>query len=195
MRIKHSKQEIIEKGIVLMCTGGYHQTGIASILKACNIPKGSFYNFFSSKEHFTLEAIDLYANQLFDFLGTLKENTEMAGIQKVNAYFLHVSETYKKNHFKTSCLLANLSLEMGNHHPEITRAVFAVRQEIQKRLTFFLKTDNQEDNHQSEKKITLLLDAFYGVLTRMRTTTTQQPLDDFFQYHLPVILQPQKNNV
>lgn len=178
-----------------MCTGGYHQTGITAILKACDIPKGSFYNYFSSKEHFTLEAIALYAGQLFSFLDKLKDHSNMKGTQKVHAYFEHVAEIYRKSHFKTSCLLANLSLEMGNHHPEITQAIYAVREGIQDRLTIFLVADKHETEVVCENKITLLLDAFYGVLTRMRTTLQEKPLNDFFEHHLPVILLTNKNNV
>ena len=39
---------------------GYHGTGLQEILDAVNIPKGSFYNYFWSKENFGAEAIQHY---------------------------------------------------------------------------------------------------------------------------------------
>ena len=59
--MKHSRENILEGGIELFRNNGYHGTGIQHILKSLNIPKGSFYNYFKSKEEFVLEAIKLYA--------------------------------------------------------------------------------------------------------------------------------------
>lgn len=177
-----------------MCTGGYYQTGITAILKACEMPKGSFYNYFESKEHFTLEAIRLYAEQLFDQLEELENRKDLNGAEKIEAYFAQVAESYRKTDFKTSCLLANLSLELGNLHPGITAEISAVRLKIEKRLTGFLVTAWPAENTLLlQKKTALLMDAFYGALTRMRTGSTDAPLTDFFDYHLPLILNTVKN--
>ena len=91
-------------------------------------------------------------------------------------------------------MLANLSLELGNLHPGITAEISAVRLKIEKRLTGFLVTAWPAENTLLlQKKTALLMDAFYGALTRMRTGSTDAPLTDFFDYHLPLILNTVKN--
>ena len=70
---KHSKEEIINKGIELMRKNGYHGTGVQQVLKECHIPKGSFYHFFESKQDFALQAIDQYADDTIQHLMSIFE--------------------------------------------------------------------------------------------------------------------------
>ena len=57
MNQNNKKQIIIEKSAELFHQNGYHNTGLSLILKELNIPKGSFYNYFESKESLTVDVI------------------------------------------------------------------------------------------------------------------------------------------
>jgi len=52
---------------------GYNDTGIQEIIDKAGLPKGSFYNFFKSKEDFGLLVIDyfmeFYAKILTKYFG------------------------------------------------------------------------------------------------------------------------------
>ena len=43
---------LLEKGIELLWSKGYNATSVNNIVKEANIPKGSFYFYFNSKEDF-----------------------------------------------------------------------------------------------------------------------------------------------
>ena len=60
MGYKHNIEDIIEKGTELFRKKGYNNVGINEILNTCDIPKGSFYNFFETKEEFATKVIDNY---------------------------------------------------------------------------------------------------------------------------------------
>ncbi len=60
MGYKYQKKDILKIGYDVLRRNNYHHTGINEILKKANIPKGSFYNFFKSKEDFVLQIIDSY---------------------------------------------------------------------------------------------------------------------------------------
>jgi len=60
MKRIHNKDDIVQAGLELMLSKGFTATGVEAILKQANVPKGSFYNFFSSKEEFGLAIIDRY---------------------------------------------------------------------------------------------------------------------------------------
>ncbi len=64
MKRIHSKDDVIQIGVDLVLSKGFTATGVETILKQANIPKGSFYNFFSSKEEFGLAIINRYAEQV-----------------------------------------------------------------------------------------------------------------------------------
>lgn len=60
MKRIHCKDDIVQVGLDLVLSRGFNATGVEAILKQANIPKGSFYNFFPSKEDFALAIIDKY---------------------------------------------------------------------------------------------------------------------------------------
>jgi TetR/AcrR family transcriptional repressor of nem operon len=63
MRVEQMKQDakerVLETGAAIVHRKGFHNTGIQEILKAAEIPKGSFYFYFDSKEDFGLQLVDL----------------------------------------------------------------------------------------------------------------------------------------
>src|SRR5690606_25283697 len=47
-----TRQHILDTGYRLVLQKGFAALGLQEILKACAVPKGSFYHYFSSKEAF-----------------------------------------------------------------------------------------------------------------------------------------------
>ena len=68
-----TRQQILDTGYRLVLHKGFAGLGLLEILKACNVPKGSFYHYFSSKEGFGCELlqqyVDGYGQKLDDLLG------------------------------------------------------------------------------------------------------------------------------
>ena len=63
-RSEHTREALIDAGIEQLSVHGYHGTGIKQILDDVKVPKGSFYNFFASKEAFVAEVIGHYSQKL-----------------------------------------------------------------------------------------------------------------------------------
>ena len=55
-----NRENLLNQGVALLMQQGYHGTGLNEILDAVQIPKGSFYNYFGSKENFAAEIIEHY---------------------------------------------------------------------------------------------------------------------------------------
>ena len=55
-----TRQQLLSTGIALLPAKGYHGTGIKELLDTVGVPKGSFYNFFPSKEAFVVAIIEHY---------------------------------------------------------------------------------------------------------------------------------------
>lgn len=53
-RKKHLKEEIFTKAIKLFKEKGYENVKVEDITSACGIAKGTFFNYFSKKEHILL---------------------------------------------------------------------------------------------------------------------------------------------
>lgn len=65
---------------------GYHGTGL-KILESVQIPKGSFYNYFSSKENFGAEVIQYYIEPFIVQLNGHLENPELDAFSALQQYF------------------------------------------------------------------------------------------------------------
>ena len=69
---------------------GYNDTGIQEIIDKADLPKGSFYNFFKSKEDFGLLVIDyfmeFYAKILTKYLAD-KSLPPLERIRRLNKWF------------------------------------------------------------------------------------------------------------
>lgn len=68
-----TRQHILDTGYRLVLHKGFAGLGLLEILKACNVPKGSFYHYFSSKEAFGCallqQYVESYGHKLNDLLG------------------------------------------------------------------------------------------------------------------------------
>ena len=61
-----TKERILDAAEEIMWKQGFHSTGLNEILKAVGVPKGSFYHWFESKEHFGVELLQHYIDRATD---------------------------------------------------------------------------------------------------------------------------------
>jgi len=122
MGYKHKKEDIIAKGSELIRTRGYHNVGINDILKTCGIPKGSFYNFFASKEQFAIEILDVYGENSKKMIQQfLIFESELSPLARIESFYNMLIDANTAEKFKGCCLLNNLSQEMGMLSDDIAK--------------------------------------------------------------------------
>ena len=62
---------------------GYNDLGIQAVLDEAEVPKGSFYHHFKSKEDFALQVIDLYMGEVHKGLDACLGDTTRPPLQRV----------------------------------------------------------------------------------------------------------------
>jgi TetR/AcrR family transcriptional repressor of nem operon len=62
----HTKERILDAAEEIMWKRSFHSVGLNEILKAVGVPKGSFYHWFESKEHFGVELLKHYIAEATD---------------------------------------------------------------------------------------------------------------------------------
>ena len=87
MQKKHNKEEIIEVGQELFRKRGFNNTGVDYILKTSGTPKGSFYNFFKSKEEFGVEVLKHYTDRQYNYFKELLENFSFTPLTRLKAFY------------------------------------------------------------------------------------------------------------
>jgi TetR/AcrR family transcriptional repressor of nem operon len=119
-RSEHVRDALIQAGIEQISTHGYHGTGIKQILDVVNVPKGSFYNFFASKEAFVAEVIAAYSHDLLLQLNTFingpgQSLSPRAQLQAIYEFSLN---KVAKSEFKQGCLIGAMSSEIASESLE-----------------------------------------------------------------------------
>ena len=83
MKRIHSKDDIVQVGLDIIVSKGFSATGVEAILKQANVPKGSFYNFFSSKEEFGLAIIDKYVAETGEHFRAIFNDESLPPLERV----------------------------------------------------------------------------------------------------------------
>ncbi|MCH7974746.1 MAG: TetR family transcriptional regulator C-terminal domain-containing protein [Bacteroidetes bacterium] len=113
MRRKHDIENILEKGHEIIRQKGYNKTGVEEIIKACKIPKGSFYNFFESKEDFGIKALNYYTEKQYQFIKGYLTNKKIKPINRLKKLYKSMTDINKEENFAYGCLIGNMTQEMA----------------------------------------------------------------------------------
>ena len=169
----------------MLISQGYHGTGLKEILDSVKIPKGSFYNYFSSKEDFGSEVIQHYIEPFILRLSVYLQKPELDALSALQLYLQELIGDLEKAEYKGGCLLGNMMGEIGDTS-EICRdslqsAVKRYRDLYTQALTRAQQQGHVRTDKSAEKMADLLLNAFRGALLRMKIEKSTGPLKDCCQ--------------
>jgi AcrR family transcriptional regulator len=71
-RMNEKQMKLIESGMKLFATKGYHRTSVQEITSEAGVSKGSFYVYFQSKEEFMLTAYQYFYTQIKEKIERVK---------------------------------------------------------------------------------------------------------------------------
>lgn len=114
MKRTDTKDDIVRAGLEIMLTKGFNATGVDAILKQADVPKGSFYHHFSSKEEFGLAVIDEFIAQMGASSQSILADRSLPPLARLRRYFESLIDRFEKNHCTKGCLIGNLGLEMSD---------------------------------------------------------------------------------
>jgi TetR/AcrR family transcriptional repressor of nem operon len=188
-----NKEKLLNQGVMLLMQQGYHGTGLKEILDAVQIPKGSFYNYFGSKENFGAEVIQHYIEPFIEQLNSHLQNPYIDALTALRRYFNESILELEKTDFKSGCLLGNLMGELGSSNELCRLALQETLNRYRNLLATGLAKAQQEGSVRDDKSATeladLLLNTWQGALLRMKIDKSAAPLrqccqdllNDFFK--------------
>ena len=174
---------LLRSGVRLLHAGGYSATGIQDIVSAAEVPKGSFYNHFPSKEAFGAAAVDLYFGGALPALQSELTDPDVPPLERLRAYFHSRTQRFKKAGFARGCLLGNLSLEVADHSEAIRVRLsthFATWSRLFEDCIAQAQSSGAIGNPLPAAVLANhLLDGWEGALLRMRVQRSTEPLERF----------------
>lgn len=174
------KVNLLDQGVQLLMQQGYHGTGLKEILDAVQIPKGSFYNYFPSKESYAAEVIQHYIDPFIDQLGGFLYDPGLDGLSALQNYFAALISSLEQADFKGGCLLGNLMGEIGDTSALCQLSLQFAVQRYQTLLATGLKKAQEEGTVRLDKSAEdmagLLVNAWQGAMLRMKIERSAEPL-------------------
>jgi len=177
-----NREKILEAGYNLFYQNGFEATGVQEIANASSVPKGSFYNYFSSKTNFAVEVIELYADRQAAYL---QENL-LQGDESPLTRLKNLFESWEEQFFDvgaTGCLAGNLSQELANHEEPVRIALHSALCKLE---SFFATIVRQAQNADevsidinAEETGAFLYNGWQGAIMRSKVTRTTDPMRYF----------------
>jgi TetR/AcrR family transcriptional repressor of nem operon len=192
MKRIHSKDEIVQAGLDLILSKGFNATGVEAILKQANVPKGSFYNFFSSKEGFGLAIIDQYVAEVGEIFHTIFTDESLPPLERIKKSFEARIARFEGYDCTKGCLIGNLSLEMSDQYESVRERLVQALQLWTKNLSGLLLQAQEEKAIPADMNADMLAEnliaSFQGALLCAKVRKSLEPLRNFIHLYFDIFL-------
>lgn len=181
----HTRDNLIQVGARIFHETGYAATGIKDIVDAAEVPKGSFYNHFESKENFGKEVVDYYFDSGLANLRARLENDDIPPLERLRTYFDDRIRGFQATGYVRGCMLGNLSLEVADHSVCIRERLAAHFRTwsglFEGCIAEAQKTGAIDNRLPAPLLAQFLLNSWEGALLRMRVVKSDAPLKEFVE--------------
>jgi len=191
LKREETHNRLLETGLSLFVQQGYHGTGIKEVVDQADLPKGSFYTYFSSKESFGGAVVDHFALKGDERLEAVisQAKTPLEGLRR----FFEISrDRLEEQDFAGGCLFGNFSNELGAQADEITPHLVRGMENRSRQFAEILEQGQAEGQVRRDMAAgtlgDLLLNGWEGALMRAKTQRSAVPLDQFLQSYFEVML-------
>lgn len=178
--VNEIRERLLDEGVALLMEQGYHGTGLQEIVQKVGVPKGSFYNYFPSKEEFSAEVVQHYIEPFIRQLDAHLQRKDISAEAALRSYFDElIAETVQKN-FKGGCLLGNLIGEIGDTselcQTSLREAVHRYREKLREGLARGQKEGSFRKDMDARDMADFLVNVWQGALLRMKIERSVRPL-------------------
>lgn len=185
------KQQLLDASLHLLHSRGFNATSVQDITAAAGVPKGSFYNHFSSKEALGLEVLQKYLAQAGE-LSSLLTDSAVPVRERVRNYYRALGACNAEHAYARGCMIGNFSTELSQQVP-------AIRTQLQqaytgsRRLLESAVMDGQRSGEidaalPAAELADFIVDAWQGAVLRSKTAGDAAPLERFITVVLDRVL-------
>ncbi len=143
-----TREHLLNVGERVMRGQGFAATGLTEILKEAEVPKGSFYHYFKSKEAFGVALLERYFARYLEELDAFLGHTG-APDERLLAYFRQWIDRMQAVGCTQGCFAVKLSAEVSDLSEDMRLALVAGREAVVRRLAVALR---QIQELQGEKR-------------------------------------------
>ena len=195
---RDTRTRLISTGLQIFARKGVGAAGLNEVLSAAGIPKGSFYNYFSSKESFVLEVIkqdESCSCRGLQLSGLSRDGT----LQDIVAYLTALIEQYQGSEEAWQTLYCNNAGSLANDsdilRQQLSDSIDLALEPIQAALTNAQQRKQVRSDLTAEQIARFFWDAWQGALIRAQMQASVEPLYQVVDFIFSDFIRPQESFV
>lgn len=178
-----TRDELIQVGTEIIARHGFGTTGINAVLSTANVPKGSFYYYFSSKDDFGMAVIETSAQAYAERIDSFLKDASFSPVERIRNYMDNGMAAVGASECKVGCLIGTLSQELSSHNEKFRERLDEVFRGWQQQFVECLdearaagEIPADSDTHQLAE---FLLAGWQGAILRAKMGKSTAPMQAF----------------
>ncbi|WP_392397191.1 acrylate utilization transcriptional regulator AcuR [Pseudomonas corrugata] len=176
---------LLRCGMEILTEQGFAATGIDTVLKRVQVPKGSFYHYFESKEAFGQAVLERYADYFARKLDRCLSDLSVPPLQRLSNFVEEAKVGMAKYHFRRGCLVGNLGQEVlvlpDSFREQLELTLLDWEQRLSTCLEEAVELGEVLSTHDCRALAAFFWVGWEGAVLRARLVQHVRPLDIFFQ--------------
>lgn len=112
-KLDEARRRLLREGVAMLTERGFRAVGLDEVLRAADVPKGSFYHYFGNKEEFGLALIDSYAEYFANKLDCWFLDESLSPMARLRGFVADARAGMARFDYRRGCLVGNLGQEIG----------------------------------------------------------------------------------
>ena len=176
-----------------MLEQGYCGATVRDIVRAADVPQGSFTNHFESKEAFCLELLIRYFAMVQENITKTLRNDSLKPLSRLRQWFDIQLDYLRQGDFRNGCLIGNFSAEVGAHSDTIQAKLVEMYAQIHESVVYCLKAAVKSGELPAtvdcKELAHFLYSSLQGAILQAKVERNPLPLKRFIKVAFSTILQ------
>jgi len=177
---------LLEKGMEILWSKGYNATSVNDIVKSADVPKGSFYFYFKSKEDFAIKALEKYFEQNFGAAEELLfDNSKSPKQRLINFHEFRIAILKDEMDCQMGCMACNLGNEMAEHSEKIRKVIEEKENWVMDQIVSVMeeaqKLGELDASMNVREVAEFIEDAGKGAMVTMKEKKSAEPIDNVYR--------------
>jgi TetR/AcrR family transcriptional repressor of nem operon len=186
------RDKLLEAGLKVILAHGYNGASVRDIVRAADVPQGSFTNHFSSKEAFAQQVLDLYFALVSGKITKTLRNDALPPLKRLRAWFDVQIAFLKQSEFRTGCLIGNFTMEASNQSAPICRRLARIIKDIEASVAYCLKAAVEAGELPAKTNVketaSFVYASWQGAILQAKIEQSDEPLERFKSFLFRTVL-------
>lgn len=176
-----TRQHVLDTAHGIIVQKGFAATGLTEIVRAADVPKGSFYYYFDSKDDFGHALLEAYFDSYAQRLEQVLTQPGKTGVECLLDYWQRWLDTQTCGNPRGECLVVKLAAEVSDLSETMRGALQKGTDYVTARLTRAIEAARDDGSlpgvTDAATLATLLYQMWLGASLRAKIVRTQEPLN------------------